>query len=270
MAIAAACATGAAVAVAFALLSQAGGDEVALERPPEAPGSAEVRAAIEDAAKTRNADDCARLATPRYLRQYERRHVSALAACQKGVFERDRGLLASDVGVEVVEVENERALALVTYRAGGQAGITARLPLVRDEKDRLVLDRIPFFERATRRQLNRALRGEVASGPVTFGGRAARCAVRKTRKLSDREFERLLLSGSAAELFTLVAECDPRGFAEVVVEELREAGSPIKSAQQACYARDLADSSTRTLVEILVAIEEKGNLGVALECRSGR
>lgn len=250
-----------------ALLTQSGGeDEASIELPPEPAGSEEVRTAIEDAVETRNADDCARLATPRYLRQYERRHASALAACQKGVFERDRGLLASDVGVEVLEVQNDQALALITYRAGGQAGITARLPLVRDEKDRLVLDRIPSFERATRRQMNRALREEVASGPVTFGGRAARCAVTDTRKLSDGKLERLLLNGSATELFTVVARCDPSAFAEAVVEELREAGLPIKPAQAACFARDLAESSARTLIEILVAIEEKGNLGVAVEC----
>ena len=257
--------TGAAIAMVVALLlNREPGD--AVDGPPEPAGSEEVRATIEQAVETRDAEDCDRLATPAYLRQYERRGRSALAACQKGVFERDRGLLPSDVGVEVIEVSTKKALALVTYRSGGQAGITARLPLVRDANDRLVLAPIPSFERATRRQMNRALRAEVATGPVTFGGRAAACTVQAARKLSDLKLEAFLLRGSASELFTLVAGCDPGAFGSAIVDEVREAGSRISPAEEPCYQASLESIRPAGLVQLLVDIEETGKLALTVQC----
>lgn len=237
--------------------------------PPEPPGSDEVRAAIEDAAETRNADDCARLATPRYLRQYERRGRSALAACQKGVFERDRGLLASDVRVQVLRVNRFAATALVTHRERGYAGITARLRLTREAKGRWVLNRVTGFTRATRRQMNRALASEIADGPVPFGGRAARCAVRSLNGRSDRELESFLLEARPGALFAPVAGCDRRAFVGALVGEIREAGANIRPEFEACFERDLANEPTGRLVRILVEIEETGDYAVGAGCPKG-
>lgn len=253
------------------LLLQGGGDgggdgDAAAEGPPEPAGSAEVRGAIERAAETRNADDCARLATGGYLRQYERRNRSALAACQKGVFERDRGLLDADVGIRVVKVKGDDALALVTYRDGGYAGITARLALVRDAQGRWVLDRVTGFERASRGQLNRALRSEVASGPVPFGARAGRCAVRALSEKPDAQVEAFLLSAGPDALFGLVAACEPRGFAAALVGELREAGENIHPEREACFERELSRLPPPQLVELLVDVEERGVAALGFNC----
>lgn len=270
LAIASACIVGAAIAIVFALLSRGGGDEAAPELPPEPAGSAEVRAAIESATATRNADDCDRLATPRYLRQYERRGRSALAACQKGVFEQDRGLLASDVGIQVVRVSKGEALALVTYRGGGYAGITARLKLVRDAKDRWVLDRIAGFASPTRRQMNRALVSEIASGPVPFGAGAGHCAARALRGASESELEAFLLEASPDELFVLVARCDREAFVAALVGEIREAGASIRPAQEGCYRAAFASSPPGSLVSTLVRVEENGLFASRADCAGGR
>lgn len=112
---------------------------------------------------------------------------------------------ARAVEVAGIDVDGERAEALVAYRGGGFAGSTVRVGLAKVD-GAWKLDRIVGFERFDRAKME----GAYARQLLRYGmsAAAADCALRKVRGLPARRLERSLLTDAPADFASIAVECD--------------------------------------------------------------
>lgn len=233
------------------------------EDPERDPGSEAVVAVIEEAAATRNGDDCERLATLAYMQQREhRRGIAALDACQDGVFDRDRGLLDGPVQVGDVTIGGGGAVAIVYLQGNGYAGLTARLRLLPKWR----LDRIESFVEPQRNQLERLLRAEIIDGQLQFPTGAAECALREGRRLSDRDLEKALLAPAPDRIYGLVLRCAEDDAVALATRDLPPGLRRLPASLKACARKELAALPDPELIRILVDHDLTGTVDALVAC----
>jgi hypothetical protein len=248
------------------VLSGGDGDETKSANQPELTATeAQIAAVVEQAAATRNADDCARLATRVYLE--EREHLpgeAALAACQDDVFDQDEGLLDEPVEVlDVVDAETQGAApgVLVGHQAGSDwAGLTALIRVV-DGKlasiDEVLGDR---------KSLDRAVRHDLIEGPPALPKPVADCAVDELRTVSDDQVAAALVFRSPQLLYRPVLTCDRRALARPLVASLSERWPFLSRRVLACGEGRLAGLQDAALIKVGLGRTERPALAAALAC----
>jgi hypothetical protein len=232
--------------------------------PALSPEQSRVHALIEQAAATRNADDCARLAGAMYLEQREHLHdEDALQACQTDVFDQDEGLLDEPVSVSAVSLMPERgyALATITHESGSDwAGLTVKIRVVSGK-----LSQIGDFVEPDRAALEHAVRVELSEGPPGLPKPVVTCAVQAMRSEPDGALVSALKSSSATGLYRSAVACDPRMAVEpVLVRMLRK--WPFLRPETDCAARRAVALPEDRLVRVVVRRDERPVLSAALAC----
>lgn len=248
------------------------------EAPPAGPTSttadltaaeAEVANLVQEAAETRTADDCARLATPKYLAQREHlyRGATSLAACQDDVFDVDEGLL--DEPVEVVGVDDvtqgpngSKGVALVRHAAGSDwAGLTAR---IRVTADRLAV--IKGFIEPDRGALEHAIRVTLIEGPPALPKKVADCAVQSLRGSPDAALAAALVEASPRSLYSPAIACDTRAVIDRAMTGVPERFPFLPPAAIACAASQVETFATVQLLQFVLLRDERPALAAALDC----
>lgn len=257
----------AAIAAALALAACGGGDDGSPQQPAtteaSSPAEAEVADVIEQAAATRNADDCAKLATPAFVEQTQRlKGNAALAACQAGTFDRDQGLLPEPLTVAAVSPGPTAATAEVFYEAGNpDAGLRARVRVVNGE-----LDAIKDYVEADRPAMERAYRNELLDGPVPIERPAADCAVSGVASRSDQQLESLLLHGSLVEFAAPAVRCGKASVEVAIVAAVAVRLPFLTTKARACAGAEMRATPAARLVRLVVETDQTGAAAIVLRC----
>jgi hypothetical protein len=231
------------------------------------PAEAEVADLVQEAAETRNADDCARLATPNYVLQRERLQGISLAACQDDVFDQDEGLL--DEPIEVVDVVGLKktltglnAMVVVAHAAGSDwAGLTARIRIKSDK-----LAAIEGFDDPDRAALEHAIRVTLVEGPPALPKEVADCAVESLRASPDTALEAALLDTSSRALYLPVLACDRRALIDQAMADVPERFPFLPAAAIDCAATQAETFGGAQLLQFVLLRDERPALAAALDC----
>jgi hypothetical protein len=160
---------------------------------------------VEAAATSTSPRVCDELMTTRYLEQrWGARAPYADEVCESDVGESP----ADSVEVARVDVAGEHATVLARSVGGGSDGSQRRVELV-NEDGRWKLDRLVAVVDFDRGRWERAFRTNL--GGFGASTRAADCALKQARRLSDRELRRLTVSDPEGVLTSIVVSCDRPG-----------------------------------------------------------
>lgn len=154
----------------------------------------QIEEAIETSATSTDPADCAKLSTQRFMEQTTQSKGSeAVKECEKQVSE-EKGTEAATVSN--VEVEGSKATADAAISGGSFEGQTMEVALVKED-DQWKLDELTRFAKFDKAKLIKAFEKTFADPSNEVNKRLASCLIEALEVGSQKEFEGLMLSGSA-------------------------------------------------------------------------
>jgi hypothetical protein len=162
---------------------------------------------IEVSATSTKPADCKRLSTQAFMEQTQfTEGPEAVKGCEEDAKDEDESETES-VDVSNVEVEDLKATADGTFHGGTFDGQTLSIALV-EEKGNWKVDQITSFAKFDEDKLAQSLEESFSSGEGALDPKATACMGDELRKLSQPEFENLILGGKPEPIVEIVEACE--------------------------------------------------------------
>jgi hypothetical protein len=189
------------------------------------------------------------VATQRYLEETTGLPgVSAYEDCARDV-EEGRGR-PDQVDVDEIQLHEDGATAVVTYRGGPLDGSSIKIALIEAARGRWMLDHSLALVNLDRDGLREGFAETLNEDPGGLPRAAADCVVAAILRGSDQEIEDILLGSDSTGLILRGLECDRRAYERALLQGMAADGYP--PAVGRCAGAAFARRNDRELAEFIL------------------